>query len=478
MSSLVVGGLPIRIRPSNVSTDRFDATDRASAFDNTYRVSVTGGVRRDFHFTTPPVVASDFAAYMAVLSNSAPQLCSGDVISVPTMCCPEAPTWSPVRSQNLTYYVINFTLHEVQSAKALLRYSPGDTISGETFTRSTVGYSHSQSGGLVSNAINAKRDNHYIGGVRSLLLEDTTTQNILWDADFSNAAWVKTSITPTSGLPDPTGGSAAFTLTATGANGTVTQSLSAGSSISRAGAMWLRRRTGTGTIQMIKPDGSGYTTVTLTSNWLPFSINSTAGTGRNSGLKIVTSGDAVDAFISGLDDRQFSTSEILTTTVPVARGADSYQLPYTTPPQELSMYVKFIESGTIVLGGGRRVCYIGSAANATPQLTLDATGGFYEATHHNGTVQVLSALAVAPVVGDTVELLLNLFGDGSIQVTQSINGAASTSGAQSGANALATAWSAQLAWLNSTGATLIGFTAIQGWKIVAGSRSLSEMRAA
>lgn len=474
MSSLVVSGLPIRIQPSNVSTDRFDATDRAAAFDNTYRVSVTGGVRRDFHFQTPPVSATDFSAYMGVLSNPAPQTCSGDVISIPTMCCPETPTWTPVRISGVNYYVISFTLHEIQSAKLLLKYSPGDTITGETFTRSTVGYQIGAGGTLNSVAINTKRDSHWIT-VRNLLLEGASTNNVLWASDFNNAAWVKTTMTVGTGIADPAGGTTACTLTASGASATAQQTLANSTNIVRTNSCWIRRRTGTGIVQIVNPNNIGYTTVALTGAYQRFQVVGASGIGRAGGILIATNGDAIDVWDFQNEDLRFASSEIVTTTVALARGSDNYSLPFTQPPVEMSVYVRFIEKGT-ALAGGVAVC-ISTVAAATPNLQIYTAAGVYRAFHHNGSTAVDVPLGVGPALGDTVELLLRLFGDGSVDITQSLNGGASTSSTQSAANALAAAWSGPLCWLNSSGNTGYGYGAYQSLKVVGGARSLSEMRA-
>ena len=478
MSSVVVGGLPIRVAPGSIKTDRDDGVDRARRFDQSYSASKTGGTARDFHFTTPPVSATDFAAYMAVLSQTQAQTCSGDIITIPTMCCAETHGWSPVRSQGATYYTIDFTLHESQSDKVLLKYSPGDTITGESFTRSTTAYQIDSGGKPVSVAINTKRDNHNIGGVRSLLLEDTRTNNLIWANDFNNGAWVKTTCAITIGIADPSGGTSACTLTATGASSHCIQTLAAGASAVRTNSAWIRRRTGTGSVFLRDSLNTGFVDVgaLISGTWQRFSITSAAGTARILDVQIGTSGDAVDVWCAQNEEGAFMSSEIPTTTVALTRGADTYALPFTTPPQEMTADAKFVERGTFLTSA--RVFEIGNAAGANPKFTVVALP-FYEAFHNNGSVTAASTVAVGPAIGDLVELVPRLFGDGSDQIEQSLNGAASTSSTQSAANALATAWAGQLLYLNSIGTTGggVGFTALQSFKIVAGARSLSEMRA-
>jgi hypothetical protein len=411
---------------------------------------------------------------MAVLSPVTPQTCAGDIIAIPTMCCPEVHGWTPVRSQNLTYYVIDFTLHEVQSANSLLRYTPGDTIAGETFARSTAGFQINASGVLVSKATNVKRDGHYIGGIRSLLLEDTRGNLLTAPSDFSNGAWVKTTMTVGTGIADPTGGTTACTLTATAGNATAVQTLSAGTSRARANAVWLRRRTGTGNVDVVKADGSVYVTQTLTGTWTRFPVAAGAvSTARVAGIRIVTNGDAVDVYDYDLEDFSFVTSD-----PPGTRGADFYSMPFTAPPGEMTAYCKFVELGSILSLGNARAWEICDAPGNSPNLRCALPAANYAVTHDNATVAVTSTLAVNPVVGDVVELMCRLYGDGSVDITQSLNGAASTSGAQSAANTLPTAWSGPLFWPNSAGtaAGFNGYGAYQSLKVVAGIRTLAEMR--
>lgn len=478
MVGLTVGGVTIPIATQGNKTDRFDGADRSPMFDNSYRVSVAGGSRRDFHFSTPPVARALGDSYLATLGNPAAQICSGDIIAIPTMCCAEVTNWTPVMIQGGHYIVIDFVLHEIQSAKTLLKYSPGDTISGEAFSRSTVADYNNINGSLIQAAINAKRDSHYptIGGTRSTRLEGSATNPLLWASDLSNAAWVKTTATITTGISDPTGGTGACTIAATAGNGNALQHIADASSLSRTTSWWIKRRTGTGAVQILGADGIAWNTVAVTAGWVRFPVTTAASVARWAGIRLATSGDAVDVFIAQIDDLATLTSEIPTTTVAVTRAIDSYSLPLTTSPQEMTAYAKFVESGTVL--GGSVLFQVSDAPGNVPIFRGLASAGTYEAQHITAVSSVTSQLGVAPAIGDTVEIVARLFGDGSVDITQSINGGAPVAAAQTVALAMATAWSGQLLWLNSAGtAGGYGFIALQSFKIVAGARSLAEMRA-
>jgi hypothetical protein len=114
--------------------------------------------------------------------------------------------------------------------------------------------------------------------------------------ELDDAAWTKSSATATDGATGPDGGSTADTLEATGANGTVTQSLTAVAA-SHIFSVWLRRKTGTGNVDISCHSGGTWVTQSITSDWARYSVTQTltAGT-RTPGIRIVTSGDEVEAW--------------------------------------------------------------------------------------------------------------------------------------------------------------------------------------
>lgn len=172
------------------------------------------------------------------------------------------------------------------------------------------------------------------------------------------------------------------------------------------------------------------------------------------------------AFFTGVqtEDGDFSSSYIKTTGSSATRAVDSFYWDYAPFPQEMFAYVRFVEDGTIKMDG-KGVLWFGDATTV-PTAGLYNAGGFYRAYQQTSAGNRLSTLAAAPAIGDTVELYMDLESDGKITVVQSVNGAAVTSGAQSTALALGTAWSSNKLYLNYQGTSSIGCNRFAEVKVV------------
>jgi hypothetical protein len=157
-----------------------------------------------------------------------------------------------------------------------------------------------------------------------LLVEQSSTNLCLWNRDFTNAAWTKTSVTA---AKDQTGAdgtaNAASSLLATGANGTVFQAFTIASAV-KAGSYLVKRITGSGTVSITLDGGSTYTDITSQLNSSTYTLIQSTQTLANPsiGFKITTSGDKIAVDFAGLEALAFATSRIATTTVSVTRSAD------------------------------------------------------------------------------------------------------------------------------------------------------------
>ena len=166
---------------------------------------------------------------------------------------------------------------------------------------------------------------------RGLLLEPRRTNIALWSRDFTQAAWVKTSITAALDVAG-IGGAAntASRLTATAGNATALQSITSASA-DRVTAFYLRRIAGTGTIEITQNSGATWTGVALTGAWQRFIIPATTITSPVIGVRIVTSGDVVAVDAAQCEEGDFATSPIITGAATVTRENDGGTLSIAVP---------------------------------------------------------------------------------------------------------------------------------------------------
>jgi hypothetical protein len=161
------------------------------------------------------------------------------------------------------------------------------------------------------------------GERRGLLLEPSRTNAALRAQDFTQAAWVKTNITAARDVVDLRGlANSASRLTATANNATVLQSITAASA-TRVTSFYLRRITGTGTVEITQNGGTNWTAVTLTGDWQRFSIPFATITNPQIGIRIGTSGDVVAVDAAQCEIGTFPTSPILSEGTALTRQADT-----------------------------------------------------------------------------------------------------------------------------------------------------------
>jgi hypothetical protein len=171
-------------------------------------------------------------------------------------------------------------------------------------------------------------DTFRIGVGTGLLIENGATNYVLWNRDLTNVVWVKTSITAAKDQTGPDGTvNGASSITATGANGTVLQTITRASQVTYQTA-YIKRITGSGTINMTTDNGTTWTVVTATANWTKVAIPAQTLANPICGFRIVTSGDkiAVD-FVQNetgpaVSAPSAATSPIPTTTAAVSRADD------------------------------------------------------------------------------------------------------------------------------------------------------------
>jgi hypothetical protein len=214
-----------------------------------------------------------------------------------------------------------------------------------TFTRAGTANYFDSSGTLVQAASGVPVFEYDMAtlapkGFRS---EQASTNFLLWCRDLTNAAWVKSTMTTahTATGIDGTANSAT-TLTASSANGTVLQTLTR-VSIARVTSAYVKRRTGTGTINMTQDNGTTWTVITVTASWTLVQIPTATTANPICGFRIVTSGDAIDVDYVQHEELTVSTSPIATTTASVARVADQLSISKTAFRGNLTAWTWVLE---------------------------------------------------------------------------------------------------------------------------------------
>jgi hypothetical protein len=197
-------------------------------------------------------------------------------------------------------------------------------------------------------------------------MENAATNLALYSDDFTNAAWTKSNLTTAKTATGADGvANSATTLTATAANATALQAITSGSAL-RVTSCWIKRRTGSGTINVTQDNGTTWSVVAPTSSWGIVHIPSATATNPTVGIRIVTSGDAVDVMFFQ-HELNAITSPIQTLGSTVTRAEDNISIAATAFPWDDA-------TGTLY------------AKHKTDEITLVPVGNTHVILNaHNGT---------------------------------------------------------------------------------------------
>lgn len=142
--------------------------------------------------------------------------------------------------------------------------------------------------------------------------EGTATQQVTPTAsirDMTDASWVATNITPTKNATGIDGvANSCTTLTATAANGTILKTL-VQAAVGSVYSYWVRRKTGSGVINFTQDGGSTWTAIAAI-NTSTYTLVQLSATVLNPvfGIRIVSSGDAIEVDFNQFEAGLFATS--------------------------------------------------------------------------------------------------------------------------------------------------------------------------
>jgi hypothetical protein len=172
----------------------------------------------------------------------------------------------------------------------------------------------------------------------------------------------------------------------------------------------------------------------------------------------------------------FASSYIPTGSAAVSRNADQLKWPHAARPQAMTVYVRFIESGSRNIVGANIIHVGSSTPSGDPRFVIDAVSTGYRVLHDNANTTVSAQTSALGALGDGVELLGTLASNGAVRISQSINGATITSSTETGGAMLGDAWAGQTLWMNSAGTQEVGYVGLRNLVVNRGVQTMATMR--
>lgn len=517
MALLTIEGFEVPVLPGTELRDE-PWGDYARAYSGRMRSDRRASHRRVRVVASLFDTADDAVALRTILNTPGPVLCGGTMIGDDAYFHVRDIQFAPQTVDRLSF---SFELHETDDSPSPLLFSfDGDAPGTYTFTRSgNVGPFTNASGLLRRAPANVLRreylwlDGVYTASTRpdtpAYLLEAARTN--LVSSDNFDSGWTSGgSPVITASISDPAGGTGAYRIADDDAGVAESKYLNTtftGNAVKSvvfvvreatmpgSGAQHLTLHDATAVTDRLRLAisawSSGAPTVAAevgtylgkryvgNGYWALYG-QSTSITAANTNRPVIipagTAGQtgSIDVYRVNAYNATYPPWGILDASE--AQAVETLYAPYTAAPQAMSVYVKFIEAGTIGLSNGT-ILYVGDSASSDARLMIQRGGSaVYAGTHDPGTAST-STLAAGPSWGDTVELLLTLASDGTPILSQSLNGATATTGTGQTAQALAYSWSGQRIYVGSEGGTgNNGVNPILSVKVARGVQSLAYMR--
>jgi len=356
------------------------------------------------------------------------------------------------------------------------------------------------------------RDSHWaynnqtLGRIKTLLLEGASTNLLPYSNDLSNAAWSKNgSPTESYGQLDPTGGSAATLVTSTVNGDNLAQTLTFTGNGVKAISAYIKGGTAAATdigiydnnaaafVNLVRAtwtagvpalmDVTGTSTnknVELISNgWYRISFSTATITAAHTNTYYIYPASSLTGSISTYclqgENSAFVTSPIPTIAgSTVTRNADALSFPFTTPPQSLTIYKKYVALGQNASDGVIAIADNSTAGSLMVYYPTTTTiKGFFETSGGNVSTGTLTA----PVLNDLVEVRLTLDPTGVITLGVTINGGAESVSTASSALAIPTVWYDNVIYPGVVPG-IVGFNATVAAHVELGVQTLAYMRTA
>lgn len=327
----------------------------------------------------------------------------------------------------------------------------------------------------------------------TLLIEETATNLLLQSEDFSTT-WVNTrSSDSTDTTTAPDGASTADTLiedaTASNTHFVYQDITKAASSLKYSLSVFVKAKERSG-VRLNVSDGAG------NAAYVDFSTLTTVGTPSTSGSGFTAGAAGSEALANGwyrlfltcvsnnattlrsavllhngssvtytgdgssgiylwgaqLEQSRTPTSYIATTTVAVTRSADLVSVAFPHGPQAMSGYLKLRHPAAGAPSSNKWTMAVGDGhAGSDAWLgVFYSTNNYFGAQFDDGSsIESVGGTLPTPSSLDTVELLWTLGSDGELNLHQKLNGGSQSSRSASTPQALPSAWSGPLVYINS-----------------------------
>lgn len=415
-------------------------------------------------------------------------------------------------------------------ARPLFKLTPESSLAalGGTYSGAAVG-TYVDANGIVQNRVNGVwRNNHWINGVRSTLLEGTRANLAVQCRTLTGASYSTVTASVTTNQVGTDGAANAATFLKEDATAGVTHStalslVKAASALPHTFAFDVKPN-GRTIVQVAIHDGTltagTVFPFTLTGNGAagaptnlatPFTSTSSrieALQGANAGwyrcfctattnVAVVirsqiylatttvwssgaiyngdnTSGVILD-FLS-LEQAPFPSSRIATTASAVTRAADALSFPFGPVPQAMTVYASAIDLGTYTTTSSAYASVGSSASGESFQILRDSATNS-RAQHSFGSAVVANTAATL-AFGQGIEIRGVMNPDGSVISGVSIASGAEIVAGPSAGLALGASFQGATLYINWNNSTPVGFAAFQSIKVLSGIQSLNACRSA
>ena len=205
---------------------------------------------------------------------------------------------------------------------------------------------------------------------------------------MTDAGWVNTTMTVGAATGTDGVASAAASLTATGANSTSLFTTVLGAAI-RTYSAWVRRKTGTGTVNITGDNGATWTAITLTTTYALFQFTTASAANPVVGFRLVTSGDAIEVDWNTLEAATFANPTPIPLNVSKAADVLTYPTSGNFSDTAGTMYAETAQTSWANAAGS----IIGSATQGMMPLSTNSGVKGYDGTNTvNGTAGAPSGL--------------------------------------------------------------------------------------